>query len=212
MKFFVQGTRLSMWDTDVNKTDPCGTWRSTQILGEHVPVRKSPMQYNRCLQDLCEPDFPHPLHTIIKAGVIFQARSTPGRSRQPRVSPGAQSRRVPPSSGAGFSGLTVGAPPPPAGSEEPLTVTLSQAAFPRGPRGRSWGHLEDFSHLPSRPQLFRKYRRVGMGPPAHPNPSLEAPTHGRPARRCPAAPKGGSWLCGCTPACRAVAQVALRRL
>lgn len=192
-----------MWDTDVNKTDPCGTRRSTQILPEHVPVRKSPMQ-----QDRFEPDFPHPLHTIIKAGV----RRPAGRSCQPRVSPGAQSRRVPPPRGAGCSGLKVGAPPPPAGSEEPLTATLSQAAVPRGPRVRSWGHLEDFSHLPSRPQLFRRYWRVGVGLLAHPSPSLEAPTHGRPARRCPAAPQGGSWRCGCAPACRAVAQVALRRL
>ena len=52
MKIFVQRTGLSMWDTDVKKTDPCGTRRSTQILREHVPVRKSLMQYDRCLQDL----------------------------------------------------------------------------------------------------------------------------------------------------------------
>lgn len=93
-----------------------------------------------------------------------------------RVSPGAQSRRVLPPSGAGCSGLTVGAPPPPAGSEEPLTATLSQAAVPRDPRVRSWGHLEDFSHLPSHPQLFRRYRRVGVGLLVHPSPSLESPT------------------------------------
>ena len=52
MKIFVQRTGLSMWDTDVKKTAPCGTRRSTQILREHVPVMKSLMQYDRCLQDL----------------------------------------------------------------------------------------------------------------------------------------------------------------
>lgn len=202
MKFFVQAPGLTMWDTDVNKTDPCGTRRSTQILREHVPVRKSRMQQDRF--ESLSPS--HPLHTIIKVsawpvallanpGFPLGARAVGSRRPAELAAPASPCR--------GATAQT--------GSEElPSPPPCPRRPFPEA-RGSDPGATSRISHLPSRPQLFRRYQRVGGAPGASES-LLEALTHGRPARRCPAAPQGGSWRCGCAPACRAVAQVALRRL